>query len=212
MEAILSGTITLEQRQQQPLAAALQQRQLLEPPSPPPPPQEQPLHDLLRDGYTISRRLCADIHHHRHCHPRDPPSFFLLQLHRPLPSCPTRDQPRAGAPPPSSSVNRDALLRAEVSPANRRSCWQRARACRICRATRLSPLYGRFVTCSGVDVKRTHLPVAAGAPLRRVHCGYSALLRQPTFRYIYCLQVPCTTSAARRLLCASPATAAWRRA
>ena len=76
MEAILSGTITLEQRQQQPLAAALQQRQLLAPPSPPPPPQEQPLHDLLRDGYTISRRLCADIHHHRHCHPRDPPSFF----------------------------------------------------------------------------------------------------------------------------------------
>ncbi len=138
---------------------------------------------LLRAGSTVSRIRCASIA------PPPPPPPHLLQLRRPVPSGPARDQPRASAPFSCSSANCNTVIRAEASPVNRRSCLQRARACHICRATRPSPLYGRFVACAASH-STPHLRDAARAPLRRVYCRYSTLLHQPTIRYIYCAPGP----------------------
>jgi hypothetical protein len=58
-ELILSGQVVLEQKQQ-PIGSARQQL-LQQLPVPAPSPQEQPMHDVLRDGFTISKRLYVQI-------------------------------------------------------------------------------------------------------------------------------------------------------
>ena len=68
VEAILGGQVVLQKQPPftpaQPAQAA--QQQLQQQPAPAPLPQEQPLHDLLRDGFTMSKKLCA---HNRPHHP-----------------------------------------------------------------------------------------------------------------------------------------------
>jgi len=67
----LSGQV-LPQQKQQPIAPAKQQP-LQHAPAPAAPAfalpqQEQPLHDVLRDGFTISKRLCVQRFHRRRYH------------------------------------------------------------------------------------------------------------------------------------------------
>jgi hypothetical protein len=56
VEAILSGQVVLDQLQQQSLPALE-----LQPPAIAPSPQEQQLHDVLRDGYIMSRGLYPSL-------------------------------------------------------------------------------------------------------------------------------------------------------
>ncbi len=67
----MSGHV-LPQQKQQPTAPAKQQLLQHAPapaaPAVAPPQQEQPLHDVLRDGFTISKRLCVQRFHRRRHH------------------------------------------------------------------------------------------------------------------------------------------------